>query len=80
MHRVIEVDDDEDLIDVECIKEPEGGPYPDGTPYEPWIRLGEQECNFARRYEFAGQLVDGATIQRDLGDREQTLLPPPNAR
>lgn len=61
VQRVLEINDAGDLMLVECIKEPLGSLNDDGTRGEPWLRLGEQEWNLTRRYEFAGEIVEGQT-------------------
>lgn len=59
VHRVVEVHDGGQCITVECIKEPLGYLEEDGiTRSEPWCRIGEQEFNMARRYDFASQVLD----------------------
>ncbi|UYO50318.1 hypothetical protein KQX64_07010 [Rhodopseudomonas palustris] len=53
-----------DLIDVVCIKEPEGLLNEDGvTRDEPWTRLGEIESNLAARYTLVGDAVVHANLQ-----------------
>lgn len=39
----------DDTIEIECVKASAHG----------WCRIGEREINMARRYEFAGDVVDG---------------------
>lgn len=57
VHRVIEVIES-DLIVVECVKEPLGYLNEDGTRDPPWTKIGERETNLARRYDFAGVLLE----------------------
>jgi hypothetical protein len=55
--RVLEIDDD--LITVECIREP--------VTYEPgdapWCLLGERETNVTRRYSWPEDATDGVAHQ-----------------
>lgn len=69
VQRVIEIDDDGECITVKCVKEPLGLLLEDGTRAAPWCRVGETEFNLARRYEFAGDILDGN--QADGEDRQQ---------
>ncbi len=67
LHRVIEIVT-EDLIVVECIREPEGWLNDDGTRDEPWCRLGEIERNLTRRYHHPDELkIDGTASDRQAG-------------
>ena len=47
-HEIISLNDPRDLITVRCIKEP---PIYEGSD-EPWTRLGDEEDNLTRRYNF----------------------------
>jgi hypothetical protein len=53
IQRVIAVDEDGFCIEVECIKPPALG----------WCKAGETEYNLARRYEFAGDVIDATASQ-----------------
>lgn len=61
LHRVVDINDAGDLIDVECIKEPLGYLEDDGSRSEPWARLGDIETNLARRYSFSGDIIEPGT-------------------
>jgi len=60
LHRIVDMNGEGgDLIEVECIKEPLGFLNEDGSRDEPWTRLGEREWNLTRRYDHAGDLIEG---------------------
>lgn len=59
IQRVIRADDGYGTIEVECIKEPLGFLREDGTRDPPWCKVGERESNLARRYQFAGEQIEG---------------------
>lgn len=61
VQRVTEINEAGDLITVVCIEEPPGFLEDDGTRGEPWCKVGETETNLARRYQYAGDLIDGTT-------------------
>lgn len=46
-----------DMIEVECVKEPLVYLNEDGSPQEPWCKLGDREWNLTRRYSFPGEEV-----------------------
>jgi hypothetical protein len=41
-HEIIEIDEWADLMTVRCVKE----------PHDPWAKIGEEERNLVRRYDF----------------------------
>lgn len=49
VHRVTEIDADYFCLTVECIKAPATG----------WCHVGDVERNLSRRYDYAGDIVDG---------------------
>lgn len=66
LQRVLWIDGD--LLEVECIKAPLGSLNDDGTRAAPWCNVGDRETNLTRRYDLAGELIDG----------EFRALEPPN--
>ena len=48
-HRVIDITEGWDGMTVLCIKEPASG----------WCKVGDEEYNLCRRYEFAGDVIEG---------------------
>ena len=64
IQRVIRADDDVcGTITVVCIKEPLGWLNDDGTRGPPWCKIGDEESNLARRYSFAGDVIEGEAIE-----------------
>jgi hypothetical protein len=63
VHRVVDMNEHGDLMEVECVKEPAGFRNEDGTRAEPWVRVGEREWNLPRRYEHAGEIIDAVPVK-----------------
>lgn len=68
--RVIEINDDGDLMLVECIKVPLDHLNEDGSRDKPWCEFGEQEWNLPRRCSYPEELV----IEGEKGPSGPTLL------
>lgn len=49
VQRVVDINEAGDLIEVECLK----------APSDSWCQIGEREWNLARRYSFAGPVIEG---------------------
>ena len=49
VHRVTEIDAGYFCLTVECVKAPATG----------WCKVGDVERNLSRRYDYAGDIVDG---------------------
>lgn len=73
VQRITEINEAGDLITVVCVEEPLGFLEEDGTRGEPWCKVGETETNLARRYQYAGDVIDGAT-GRPKGASDITFL------
>lgn len=58
LQRILEINDAGDLMLVECIREPLGSLNDDGSRGESWLKVGEQEWNLPRRYQFAGPVIE----------------------
>jgi hypothetical protein len=74
VQRVIEADEGYGNITVVCVKAPLGWPNDDGTHGEPWCKVGDVESNLARRYSFAGDIVEGEVVE--IAGK---LTPPPQS-
>lgn len=61
--RVIYIDDEGYAMTVVCTKAPESG----------WCKVGDEEYNLCRRYDFAGDVIDNSNSR--TGAAFQPLLP-----
>jgi hypothetical protein len=61
VQRVLDKNADDQIL-VECLVAPQGYWQDDGTQAEPWVKVGEQEWNLARRYTHTTMLIETVPV------------------